>query len=84
MLSSDDHRQIMIPSGFAHGFLVTGRHALVSYRTSTHYDPSSEHTLRWDDATLHIDWPLTAPELSDKDAASRLLRDFPVHELPTV
>ena len=81
-LSAENRRQLMIPAGFAHGFLVTGTEALVSYKTGEYYDPASEHTLAWNDPDLAIDWPLKVPRVSPKDDRGRLLREFAREQLP--
>lgn len=69
-LSGENHRQFYIPPGFAHGFYVLSESAIVSYKQSAPYDPAHERAIRWDDARIGIDWPLTGvPLLSAKDAA---------------
>ena len=83
LLSSESHRQLLIPSGFAHGFVVTSESALFSYKTSDLYDPSSEHTVRWDDPDLAIPWPMSEPLVSTRDAQGTSLRDMPAERLPT-
>jgi dTDP-4-dehydrorhamnose 3,5-epimerase len=74
-LTGRNHRQLWIPEGLAHGFLVTSDSADFLYKTTDYYAPESEGSVRWDDPTLGIDWPLdgAAPTLSDKDAAAPLL-----------
>jgi dTDP-4-dehydrorhamnose 3,5-epimerase len=68
MLSAQNHRQLWIPSGFAHGFLVVSSHAEFLYKTTDYYAPEHERSLLWNDPALGIDWPLTAePLLSAKD-----------------
>jgi len=69
-LSADNHRQLWIPGGFAHGFLTLTERAEVSYKTTDYYSPAHERCLAWDDATVGIAWPLEGqkPLLSDKDA----------------
>jgi dTDP-4-dehydrorhamnose 3,5-epimerase len=67
-LSGGTHRMVWIPQGFAHGFLVLSEHALVMYKTTDYYAPEHERTIRWNDETLAIRWPLeTQPIVSDKD-----------------
>ncbi len=71
-LSGENHHQLWIPPGFAHGFLVLSETADVQYKVTDRYHPASERTLRWDDATIGVTWPLAngaAPLLSAKDAA---------------
>lgn len=83
MLSDQNHRQLYIPAGFAHGFCVTSETALFAYKCTDFYSPESEFSLRWDDPDIGIDWPLRDPELSGKDAAGWRLVDFPTANLPT-
>jgi len=66
------HRQIWIPAGYAHGFLVLSESADLQYKTTDYYAAASELAIRWDDPTLAIDWPkLDVPYiLSDKDRAA--------------
>lgn len=76
LLSAQNRRQLWVPEGFAHGFLVTSEDAEVLYKTTDFYAPEHERSLRWDDPQLAIDWPLQgAPQLSAKDAAAPLLTD---------
>lgn len=74
-LSEENHRQMYVPEGFAHGFLVMSETALVSYKCTRPYSPMDERALRWNDPDLGIDWPVVHPVLSVKDAAAPLLRD---------
>jgi dTDP-4-dehydrorhamnose 3,5-epimerase len=69
-LSADDKRQLWIPPGFAHGFLVLSESAEFLYKTTDYWYPEHERSLRWDDPTLAIDWPLGGqlPVLAAKDA----------------
>ena len=60
VLSSENHQQLWIPPGFAHGFLALSETAQVLYKTTEYYDPQSEVSLAWNDATLGIDWPIPA------------------------
>lgn len=71
VLAPDNHEQLWVPAGCAHGFLVLSESADFFYKCSKPRDPSAERTLRWDDPTLAIRWPLSAgehPLLSAKDA----------------
>jgi dTDP-4-dehydrorhamnose 3,5-epimerase len=81
-LSSENHRQILIPAGFAHGFYVETDEAVVAYKCSELYAPQSERTIQWNDPALEIPWPSAAPILSDRDAAAPSLKDFPRDLLP--
>jgi dTDP-4-dehydrorhamnose 3,5-epimerase len=73
-LSAENRRQLWVPEGLAHGFLVLSESADVLYKTTDFYAPGCEKCLRWDDPTLAIQWPLAAPPvLSPRDAAAPLL-----------
>jgi dTDP-4-dehydrorhamnose 3,5-epimerase len=69
-LSVDNQRQLWIPPGLAHGFLVLSESADFLYKTTAYYHPASERCLAWNDPIVGIDWPLddTPPLVSDKDA----------------
>lgn len=68
-LSAENKRQVWIPAGFAHGFLVLSDSAECLYKTTDYYAPEHERCIRWDDPHLGIKWPLdTTPLLSAKDA----------------
>ena len=71
-LSGQNHKQMWMPPGIAHGFLVTSDSADFLYKTTDYYAPQSEGCIRWDDPRLAIHWPLngSAPALSAKDAAA--------------
>lgn len=74
-LSAENKRQIWIPEGFAHGFLVLSEVAEVEYKTSDYYAPECERCIAWNDPDINIQWPLKAsPVLSVKDQAGRALR----------
>ena len=77
-LSADNHRQMWIPPGLAHGFLVLSDSAEFLYKTTDYYAPQAEASLRWDDPELAIAWPDTGvpPVLSAKDAAAPGLREL--------
>lgn len=67
-LSAKNNRQLWIPEGFAHGFMVLSEYAEFLYKTTDYYEPTAERCIRWDDPTLAINWELEdAPQLSDKD-----------------
>ena len=69
ILSADNCRQLWVPPGFAHGFLVLADETEFLYKTTDYYAPEHERTIQWDDADLAIDWPVDGLELrlSDKD-----------------
>lgn len=78
-LSAENHRQLWVPQGFAHGFLVLSEFAEFLYKTTDYYTPSAERSVRWDDPDLAIDWQLDgAPQLSAKDQAALFLKDAEV------
>lgn len=69
-LTADNHLQLYVPKGFAHGFLALSDEVIVSYKQSEHFDPSHERGLAWDDPAIGIAWPLTGkPIVSGKDRA---------------
>lgn len=76
-LSAENKRQMWIPEGFAHGFLVLSEYAEFLYKTTDYYAPSHERCIRWDDTSLAIDWPLDGltPQLSAKDQQGLSLQD---------
>jgi dTDP-4-dehydrorhamnose 3,5-epimerase len=61
------HRQLFIPVGFAHGFCVLSEVADVSYKVSSYYDPETEAGIAWDDPDIGVEWPISEPQLSDRD-----------------
>jgi dTDP-4-dehydrorhamnose 3,5-epimerase len=70
-LSEDNHRMFWVPAGFAHGFYVMSESADFIYKCTDFYAPQAEHSIRWDDPTLNIQWPIPtgeSPKLSAKDA----------------
>ncbi|MDC8786681.1 dTDP-4-dehydrorhamnose 3,5-epimerase [Roseateles koreensis] len=74
-LSADNHRQLWVPPGFAHGFLVLSDTADFLYKTTDFYAPQAEGCVRWDDPSISIQWPDVgvAPLLAEKDAKAPLL-----------
>lgn len=75
-LSENNHRQLWVPPGFAHGFLVTSESADFLYKTTDYYAPEYERCIAWNDPAIGIQWPLTAePSLSAKDHQGLALRD---------
>ncbi len=82
VLSAANRRHMWIPEGFAHGFVTLSDRALVSYLCTATYDPATDAAIRWNDADLAIDWPLSQPRLSAKDASAPFLADVPPDRLP--
>ncbi|BFT60683.1 dTDP-4-dehydrorhamnose 3,5-epimerase [Pseudomonas moorei] len=78
-LTAANNRQLWIPEGFAHGFVVLSDYAEFLYKTTDYYNPSSERAIRWDDPDLAIDWQLDAePQLSAKDKVAAFFKDAQV------
>jgi len=77
-LSETNQRQLWVPPGLAHGFLVLSESADFLYKTTDYYDPASERCLAWNDPGVGIDWPLEgqAPALSGKDQAGLALESL--------
>ena len=76
-LSEDNQYQLFIPDGFAHGIYVMSSRAQVLYKCSTYYHPQFQQSIRWDDPTLAIEWPLASQvpiSLSDKDRQAPLFQ----------
>lgn len=82
MLTADNKRQFWIPEGFAHGFCVVSEFATLSYQCTALYDRNADAAIRWNDEQLKIDWPISTPLLSEKDAAAPFLGDLPCGRLP--
>jgi len=86
ILSSDNKRQMWVPEGFAHGFLVLKDNTEFLYKTTDYYAPQHERCIRWDDADIGIEWPTaslaanSAPVLSAKDQLGSSLADADVFE----
>ena len=76
-LSAENHRQLWVPPGFAHGFLTLSESADFLYKTTDYYAPQHERCIAWNDPTLNIDWPLQGllPQVSGKDLAGAALAD---------
>lgn len=73
-LTEDNHRQLWVPPGFAHGFVVTSESADFLYKTTDYYAPEHERCIVWNDKVIGIEWPLDAvPQLSAKDQMGQLL-----------
>ncbi|GAB3626024.1 dTDP-4-dehydrorhamnose 3,5-epimerase [Pandoraea terrae] len=82
VLSAENRKQLWIPAGFAHGFVVTSERAEVLYKTTDYWAPQHERCIRWDDPDLAIPWPLEGPQgaitpiVSDKDKLGMAFADF--------
>ena len=76
-LSAENHHQLFIPRGFAHGFKVVEGEALLQYKCDNYYAPECEGSIRWDDPTLAIDWQMDSTEavVSARDRGARLFEE---------
>jgi dTDP-4-dehydrorhamnose 3,5-epimerase len=81
-LSESNRRQLFLPPGLAHGFVVLSEDAVVAYKCSDYYAPAHEHSVRWNDPALGIPWPVDTPILSSKDEAAPLLSALSADRLP--
>ena len=75
-LNDDNHRQMWVPPGYAHGFCVLSEVADFQYKCTDFYFPADEGGLLWNDPDVGIPWPITEPQLSAKDANNPRLRDL--------
>jgi dTDP-4-dehydrorhamnose 3,5-epimerase len=79
ILSAENKRQLWIPEGFAHGFVVTSESAEFLYKTTDYWAPEFERSILWNDPAIGIDWPIKdVPLLSGKDQVGKLLADAEV------
>ncbi len=79
-LSDENHRQLWVPPGFAHGFLVLSEQADFVYKTTDYYAPEHECSICWNDSTIGINWPECTPILSSKDEQAVTLSNAKVFE----
>lgn len=82
LLSEDNKRQIFIPRGFAHGFIVLSESAEFLYKCDDFYQPGDEYGILWNDPDIGIDWGVTDPLLSDKDLGNPRLGELTAGRLP--
>ena len=78
VLSEENKRQLWVPEGFAHGFYVMSEEAEFVYKCTDYYNPAAEASLKWNDPTVNVEWPLVngaAPLLSAKDEAGICFKD---------
>lgn len=83
LLNDENRRQLWVPRGFAHGFVVTSETATFTYKCDELYAPENEMSVLWNDPDIGIQWPLENPTLSDKDRVGRKLMEFNDTELPS-
>lgn len=80
-LSADNHRQVWVPPGFAHGFVVLSESAEFLYKTTDYWYPDHERTLLWNDPAIGIEWPIDfVPQLAAKDQTGKLLAQADVFD----
>ena len=78
-LTEENHRQLWVPVGFAHGFVVTSDSADFLYKTTDYYAPEHERCIAWNESAIGVQWPLdAAPQLSAKDVRGLSLADAEV------
>jgi len=82
ILSEENHRQMYIPPGFAHGFCVLSETADFMYKCTDYYHPQHERSIAWNDPDIGIEWPLVNVTLSEKDKAASSLAGVAEHDLP--
>lgn len=75
-LSEENHEQLWIPPGFAHGFSVLSDIAIFHYKCTNYYDKASERAIRFNDKDLNIDWNITEPLVSPKDLEAKLFSEI--------
>ncbi|MHA1679835.1 MAG: dTDP-4-dehydrorhamnose 3,5-epimerase [Promethearchaeota archaeon] len=75
-LSDENFLQVLVPSGFAHGFSVLSDVAEIEYKVNKFYSPELERAIRWDDPSLNLDWKVSAPILSEKDRSAPSLSEY--------
>lgn len=75
-LSAETRRQLFIPAGFAHGFMVVSEFAEFAYKCTDFYHPECDHTLLWNDPDVGVEWPAGSPVLSEKDRSGRTLHQL--------
>lgn len=76
VLSDENHKQLYVPPGFAHGFCVISEEADFIYKCSAYYSPKTEQGIIWNDPDINITWPVPQPILSDKDKKYKALSEI--------
>ena len=76
VLSAENHQQMWVPPGFAHGFLTLSTNAICEYKLTDYYYPIFEQCLIWNDPALAIEWPINEPLLSPKDRLGKTLNEL--------
>jgi dTDP-4-dehydrorhamnose 3,5-epimerase len=75
-LDDDNHRQLFVPVGFAHGFCVLSEVADFAYKLSSYYDAATEAGIAWDDPEVGVEWPISDPILSERDRSGSRLAEI--------
>ena len=78
-LSAQNHMQLWIPKGFAHGFVTLAEDSEIQYKVDAYYSPAHDRSIRYDDPDIGVDWGAIAPVLSKKDLDAPLLRDSDIN-----
>ena len=81
-LSAANHRQLYVPEGFAHGFIVLSSSALFHYHCTSEYSPKFEVSIAWNDPDIAVKWPCEPASVSGRDRQAPFLRDLPPELLP--
>ena len=81
-LSSDNHLQVYIPKGFAHGYCVLSEKAYIMYKCTDYYAPFEERGILWNDTSLNITWPVAEPILSERDRSLPGLKNIDEYDFP--
>ena len=81
-LNAENHLQLYVPEGFAHGFCVVSETALVHYLCTSEYVPEYDAAFAWNDPEVAVDWPIEPVSVSARDSAAPRLADIPVTSLP--
>ena len=79
-ISEQNQKQLWIPEGFGHAFLVLSEQAEFLYKTTDYWSPKDERTLAWDDGEINIDWPIINPLVSEKDSKGKTLSEAELFE----
>jgi dTDP-4-dehydrorhamnose 3,5-epimerase len=78
-LTAENHKMLLVPQGFAHGFITLENDCEVQYKVDNHYDKTSDRSIRFDDPIINIEWPKIEFILSEKDKNAPLLKDSDVN-----
>lgn len=83
ILSEQNHHQLFVPKGFAHGFCVLSDEVDFVYKCSDFYAPGDEYGVLWNDSDINVEWPGSKFSVSEKDRAAPVLQDIPAENLPS-